>query len=107
MNAATPTLPDLPEGVVAAVPMRNLALFSHVLVPTSVGRAEPLAAVRRAGRTGATLGLVMQKDAQADDSGRDPPCQALRRGRIAIAKARDWAARQSRELLARHRPGHL
>jgi ATP-dependent Lon protease len=64
----------LPEGVIALVPMRNLVLFPHVLMPISVGRARSVAAVQQAVRAGAVLGIVMQKDAHVDDPGRDALC---------------------------------
>ena len=74
MNAPAPdqpALPDLPEGVIALVPMRNVVLFPHVLVPVTVGRAKSVAAVLHAHQTGAGLGLVLQRDAAVDDPGRD------------------------------------
>ena len=64
----------LPEGVIALVPMRNVVLFPHVLVPISVGRAKSIAAVQHAQQSGAMLGIVLQKDAQVDDPGRDALC---------------------------------
>ena len=71
-----PNLPplDLPEGVIALVPMRNLVLFPHVLMPVSVGRAKSIAAVQHVLRTGAALGIVLQKDPKVDDPGRDALC---------------------------------
>ncbi|MDE2298967.1 MAG: LON peptidase substrate-binding domain-containing protein, partial [Burkholderiales bacterium] len=69
-----PNLPELPEGVIALVPMRNVVLFPHVLMPISVGRAKSIAAVQHAVRTGAAIGIVMQRDAQVDDPGRDALC---------------------------------
>ena len=63
MDAPTqpPTLPDLPEDVVALVPMRNVVLFPHVLMPIAVGRARSIAAVPHALRSsvpGGATGLA-------------------------------------------------
>jgi ATP-dependent Lon protease len=64
----------LPEDVIALVPMRNVVLFPHVLMPISVGRAKSIAAVLHALHAGAAIGIVLQKDAQVDDPGRDALC---------------------------------
>lgn len=61
----------LPEDVVAIVPMRNVVMFPHVLLPISVGRAKSIAAVEYAVQHKAPLGIVLQKDARVDDPGRD------------------------------------
>jgi len=61
----------LPDDVVALVPMRNVVLFPHVLMPISVGRAKSVAAVQQAVQSGAPLGIVLQKDARVEDPGRD------------------------------------
>jgi len=74
MNTTLPSPAALPEGVIALVPMRNVVLFPHVLMPISVGRAKSIAAVQHAVRTGAALGIVLQKDARVDDPGRDALC---------------------------------
>ena len=76
LGAATgvAALTALPEGVVALVPMRNVVLFPHVLMPIAVGRAKSIAAVQHALRSGSALGIVLQKDAQIDDPGRDALC---------------------------------
>ncbi|MFN3564524.1 MAG: LON peptidase substrate-binding domain-containing protein, partial [Burkholderiaceae bacterium] len=67
----SPHTPNLPEGVVAIVPMRNVVLFPGVLLPISVGRAKSVAAVQYALQNKAPLGIVMQRDARVDDPGRD------------------------------------
>ncbi|MES2229139.1 MAG: endopeptidase La [Pseudomonadota bacterium] len=64
----------LPEGVVALVPMRNVVLFPHVLMPISVGRARSIAAVQHSVGAKARLGIVLQKDPRVDDPGRDALC---------------------------------
>jgi len=74
MNQAEPRQETLPEDVIALVPMRNVVLFPHVLMPISVGRAKSIAAVLHALHAGASIGIVLQKDAQVDDPGRDALC---------------------------------
>ncbi|HSN32363.1 MAG TPA: LON peptidase substrate-binding domain-containing protein, partial [Ideonella sp.] len=63
--------PTLPADVIAIVPMRNVVLFPHVLMPVSVGRAKSIAAVQHALATDSPLGIVMQRDPKVDDPGLD------------------------------------
>ncbi|MBA4143525.1 MAG: endopeptidase La [Nitrosospira sp.] len=62
---------ELPQDVIALVPMRNVVLFPHVLMPIIVGRAKSVAAVEHVLRSNAPLGIVLQKDAAVDDPGLD------------------------------------
>jgi len=66
--------PSLPEDVVALVPMRNVVLFPHVLMPITIGRTQSLAALRYAVEAEAALGIVLQKDAQVDEPGFEALC---------------------------------
>ncbi|MEW6100171.1 MAG: endopeptidase La [Pseudomonadota bacterium] len=59
--------PSLPKGVVPVVPMRNVVLFPHVLLPVTVGRPRSLAAVQYATETSGPIGVLLQKDATVDD----------------------------------------
>jgi ATP-dependent Lon protease len=68
--AAVPSL-ELPPGVVALIPMRNLVLFPHVLAPVNVGRAKSIAALEHALAAGVAVGIVLQKDPREDDPGLD------------------------------------
>ena len=43
--------PELPEDVVALVPMRNVVMFPHVLMAITVGRAKSIAAVEHSLRS--------------------------------------------------------
>ncbi|MBE0549152.1 MAG: endopeptidase La [Rubrivivax sp.] len=72
----TPASPitALPDDVVALVPMRNVVLFPHVLMPIIVGRERSLAALRHAVAAEAPLGIVLQKNAQVDEPGFDELC---------------------------------
>ncbi|MFZ2652517.1 MAG: endopeptidase La [Burkholderiaceae bacterium] len=71
MNESTPASAGLPEGVIALVPMRNVVLFPHVLIPVTVGRPKSVAAVNQALAAKAVFGLVLQKDPKDDDPGLD------------------------------------
>jgi ATP-dependent Lon protease len=73
MDTDAPTA-RLPDDVIALVPMRNVVLFPHVLMPISVGRPKSVAALQHALRTDAPLGIVLQKDAAIDDPGRGDLC---------------------------------
>lgn len=42
----TDVSPTLPQDVIALVPMRNVVLFPHVLMPLTVGRPKSLAALQ-------------------------------------------------------------
>ena len=71
-----PTAPsiELPTGVVALIPMRNVVLFPHVLVPISVGRAKSIAALEHALAARSPVGIVLQKNPGDDDPGFDGLC---------------------------------
>ncbi len=74
MNAPAASFSPLPNDVIALVPMRNVVLFPHVLMPIAVGRARSIAAVQYALQAKAPLGIVLQRDAQVDDPGREALC---------------------------------
>ncbi len=65
---------EMPPGVVALIPMRNVVLFPHVLAPVSVGRPKSIAALDYALAEGKPVGIVLQKDASEDDPGLDALC---------------------------------
>ncbi len=58
---------ELPPGVVALIPMRNLVLYPHVMAPISVGRAKSIAALEHGIAAGMPVGIVLQKDPAQDD----------------------------------------
>lgn len=71
----TPTsLPPLPEDVIALIPMRNVVLFPHVLMPIVVGRPKSVAALEYALKESAPVGIVLQKNAMVDEPSRDELC---------------------------------
>ena len=67
MNTPVSHPVELPPGVVAIIPMRNLVLFPHVMAPISVGRAKSIAALEHAIASGTPVGIVLQKDPAVDD----------------------------------------
>jgi ATP-dependent Lon protease len=73
---------ELPEDVIAIVPMRNVVLFPHVLMPISVGREKSIAALEHALRSSAPLGIVMQKDPSIDDPGLEALCHVGTRANV-------------------------
>jgi ATP-dependent Lon protease len=62
---------ELPQNVIALVPMRNIVLFPHVLTAVTVGRVRSIAAVEHALQAKGPLGIVLQKDASVDEPGVD------------------------------------
>ncbi len=70
----TPPAAVLPEGVVAIVPMRNVVLFPHTMLPLAVGRAKSVSALTHVVQRGGQLGIVLQRDAKDDDPGREGLC---------------------------------
>ncbi len=73
-KASIPVPVHLPEDIVPLVPMRNLVLFPHVLMPITVGRRPSLAALRQAIAAKTPVGIVLQKDAAVDEPGFDELC---------------------------------
>jgi ATP-dependent Lon protease len=71
---ATPSF-ELPEDVIALVPMRNVVLFPHVLMPIAVGRVKSIATIEYALKSKTAIGIVLQKDAATDDPGMDALCK--------------------------------
>ena len=74
MEQSDVTMFELPDGIIALVPMRNVVLFPHVLMPITVGRVKSIAAVEHALQSAAPVGIVLQKDASVDDPGLDALC---------------------------------
>ena len=74
MSQTTALTIELPPGVVPLIPMRNLVLFPHVLVPISMGRAKSIAALEHALAAGSPVGIVLQKNPRDDDPGLDGLC---------------------------------
>ena len=64
----------LPDDVVALVPMRNVVLFPHLLMPITVGRPKSVAALEHALTHKTVLAISLQKDPKEDDPGVDGLC---------------------------------
>ncbi|MCE7915488.1 MAG: endopeptidase La [Nitrosomonas sp. PRO4] len=65
---------ELPTDTVALIPMRNVVLFPHVLMPITVGRVRSVAAVEFALQSKVPIGIVLQKDATIDNPGFETLC---------------------------------
>ncbi|SEN27685.1 ATP-dependent Lon protease [Nitrosospira multiformis] len=63
--------PELPQDVIALIPMRNVVLFPHVLTAITVGRARSIAALEHALDPKRPLGIILQKDPAVDEPGQD------------------------------------
>ncbi|HSP58802.1 MAG TPA: endopeptidase La [Halomonas sp.] len=72
--AAAPEPPDIqpfPDDVLIIVPMRNVVLFPELVMPITVGRPKTIAGAQEAVKSGRSLGLLLQKDPDANDPGPD------------------------------------
>ncbi len=58
-------------GLVPLLPLREIVVFPHMVVPLFVGREKSVRALERAMAGDRTLLLAAQKDAKSDDPGRD------------------------------------
>jgi ATP-dependent Lon protease len=61
------SLPRLPEGTVAVIPVRNMVLFPGVIIPIAIGRDISIAAAQYALRTDSPLGVVLQRDPKEEE----------------------------------------
>lgn len=62
---------ELPQDVIALIPMRNIVLFPHVLTAITVGRAKSIAALEHVLEPKRPLGIILQKDPAVDEPGQD------------------------------------
>ncbi|MBX3616284.1 endopeptidase La [Nitrosomonas sp.] len=74
MEQSTATPLELPTDVIALVPMRNVVLFPHVLMPITVGRTRSIATIQHALQTKTPIGIVLQKDATIDEPALETLC---------------------------------
>lgn len=58
---------ELPEDIIALIPMRNVVLFPHVLMPITVGRVKSIAAIEHVLQSSSPVGIVLQRDPSVDD----------------------------------------
>lgn len=65
---------ELPDDVIALIPMRNVVLFPHVLMPITVGRVKSIATIEYALQSNSPIGIVLQREAEVDDPGFEELC---------------------------------
>lgn len=71
----TPTTSyELPANVIALIPMRNVVLFPHVIMPITVGRPQSVAAVEHVLPTKKPIGIVLQQDPTVDNPDQNSLC---------------------------------
>jgi ATP-dependent Lon protease len=61
----------LPAGCIPILPLRDSVLFPATVLPLDVGRPRSVAAVQYAVKTQGPLGVLLQRDAEAGDPGKD------------------------------------
>ncbi len=57
----------LPKDAMIILPVRNVVLYPGVMLPLSLGRPRSIAAAQEAARSEQPLGVILQRDAEADD----------------------------------------
>lgn len=68
-SAVTPF--ELPADIIALVPMRNVVLFPHVVMPITVGRVQSIASIQHVLQAKTPVGIVLQKDPAIEEPGSD------------------------------------
>ena len=63
--------PEHSEGVLPVLPLRDIVVFPHMIVPLFVGREKSVKALEEIMQSGKKILLVAQKDAAHDDPGKD------------------------------------
>ena len=70
--AATPgEIGPIPDDAMVIVPVRNMVLFPGLVVPIAIGRKGSIAAAQYAVRGGLPIGILMQRDPEAESLGAD------------------------------------
>src|SRR5215475_6256855 len=62
---------SLPNDALIIIPVRNIVLFPGVVAPLTVGRPKSVAAAQQAVREQRQIGVLLQKNAEAEDPGPD------------------------------------
>jgi len=68
-DASKSTLPELPRDALIILPMRGMVLFPGVVLPVTVGRPKSIAAAQEAVRRGDPVGILLQRQQEAEDPG--------------------------------------
>jgi ATP-dependent Lon protease len=66
--------PALPEDALILVPVRNTVLFPGMILPITVGRGSSIAGAQQAVKADRPIGIVLQRDPEADQPGIDELC---------------------------------
>lgn len=75
MQPAQPTPEEFPEGdppageILPIIPLRDIIVFPHIMMPLFVGREKSLNAVEQAMEAGKHVALTAQRDAKIEDPG--------------------------------------
>ena len=75
MQPAQPTPEEFPEGdppageILPIIPLRDIVVFPHIMMPLFVGREKSLNAVEQAMEAGKHVALTAQRDAKIEDPG--------------------------------------
>ncbi|MCX2560782.1 endopeptidase La [Acetobacter farinalis] len=70
-EAAPPAVAERGRGRIAVLPLRDIVVFPHMIVPLFVGREKSVKALESVTREDRQILLVAQKDAAQDDPGAD------------------------------------
>ena len=62
---------SLPEDALIILPVRNVVLYPGIMLPLALGRPKSIAAAQEAARSERPLGVVLQRQADAEDPGQD------------------------------------
>ncbi len=61
----------LPEDALIILPVRNVVLYPGIMLPLSLGRPKSIAAAQEAARREQPIGVILQREAEADDPGEE------------------------------------
>lgn len=65
--APAATEPQLPADALILIPVRNMVLFPQLVVPIGIGRESSIRAAQAAARNNLRIGIVLQRNAEADE----------------------------------------
>ena len=70
-GGSAPSYPPIPADAMIIVPVRNAVLFPEQVMPITVGRPKSVAAAQQAMREQRPIGILLQRDPEAEDPGPD------------------------------------
>jgi len=79
-HGGTTIIPPLPPDALIIIPVRNLVLFPGMMFPITIGRPKSVAAAQQAVREQRQIGILMQRNTDADDPA---PADMHRMGTVA------------------------